>query len=82
MSLQEKLDTYKKEFEKKLPAEKLAIMHRATEDLRQSGIVGRVLKVGAAAPDFVLPNVRGEEVSSAELRKSGPLVVTFYRGVW
>jgi AhpC/TSA family len=82
MSLQEKLDAYKRDFEQKLPPEKSAIMHRATEDLRRSGIVDRVLKVGDTAPDFVLPNVKGEKVSSAELRKSGPLVVTFYRGVW
>lgn len=82
MSLQEKLDAYKRDFEKKLPPEKLAIMHRATQDLHRSGIVDRVLKVGAAAPDFVLPNATGGKVSSADLRKTGPLVLTVYRGVW
>jgi hypothetical protein len=82
MTLQEKLDAYKAEFEKKVPPEKLAIMHRATEDLRRSGIVERVIKAGSAAPEFVLPNVRGEKVSSAELLRRGPLVLTFYRGVW
>jgi hypothetical protein len=82
MTLQERLDAYKAEFESKLPPEKLAIMHRATEDLRHSGILDRVIKVGSLAPEFVLPNVRGEKVSSAELLRKGPLVVTFYRGVW
>jgi len=82
MSLQEKLDAYKADFEKKLPPEKLAIMHRATDDLRRSGLADHVLKPGAPAPDFVLPNIHGENVSSADLRKTGPLVVTFYRGVW
>ena len=33
MSLQDKLNAYKAEFESKTPPEKLAIMHRATEDL-------------------------------------------------
>jgi len=82
MKLQEKLDAYKAEFEKKTPPDKLAIMHRATEDLRKSGILDRVIKVGERMPEFVLPNVRGEKVSSAELLRRGPLVVTFYRGVW
>jgi hypothetical protein len=82
MSLQERLHALKAEFESKAPPEKLAIMHRATEDLRRSGIVERVLKAGDAAPEFTLPNFRGEKISSADLLRRGPLVVSFYRGVW
>jgi hypothetical protein len=82
MSLQEKLDAYKVEFVKKVPAEKAAVMHRATDDLRASGILDRILKAGNNAPEFTLPNTRGENVSSAGLLRRGPLVVTFYRGLW
>jgi len=82
MTLQERLDAYKTEFERKTPPEKLAIMHRATDDLRRSGILNRVIKVGSPIPEFVLPNIRGEKISSADLHSRGPLVVTFYRGVW
>lgn len=82
MKLQERLNAIKAEFEKKAPPEKLAIMHHATEELRKSGILERVVKVGDRMPEFVLPNARGEKVSSAELLRRGPLVVTFYRGVW
>jgi len=82
MSLQERLDAYKAEFERTLAPEKLAIMHRATEDLRRSGILDRVLKTGDAIPEFALPNFRGEQIGSAELHRQGPLVITFYRGVW
>ena len=82
MSLQERLNAYRAEFERKLPAEKLSIVHRATEDLRNSGILDRVIKVGDVIPEFVLLNQRGEKVSSAELHGRGPLVLTFYRGVW
>jgi hypothetical protein len=39
MTLQERLNAHKAEFESKVPPEKLAIMHRATEDLRRSGIL-------------------------------------------
>ena len=82
MKLQEKLDTFKADFETKVPPEKLAIMHRATEDLRRSGIVERAIKVGDRLPEFALPNLRGEQISSSELLRRGPLVITFYRGVW
>ena len=82
MALQERLNTYKADFESKTPPEKLAIMHRATEDLRHSGILERVVKVGDRAPEFALPNLRGEKVDSVDLLRRGLLVVTFYRGVW
>jgi peroxiredoxin len=57
-------------------------MHRATEDLRRSGIFNRVVKVGQKAPNFELLNQRGEQVRSEALVAKGPLVVSFYRGVW
>jgi peroxiredoxin len=44
MKLQERLDEKKKEFESSVPEETLAIIHRATEDLRKSGILDRVVK--------------------------------------
>ncbi len=82
MSLQDKLDEVKKGFESSAPAEALTIMHRATEDLRNSGIMNRVLKAGESAPGFMLPDVQGQMVSSSDLLSKGPLVVSFYRGVW
>ena len=82
MSLQEKLDEVKKGFESSAPAEALEVMHRATEDLRNSGILDRVLKVGDTAPGFTLPDMKGHMVSSSELMSKGPLVVSIYRGVW
>ena len=82
MSLQEKLDEMREQFESKLPPETLAIMHRATDDLSNSEIMEGVLKMGAQAPEFALPNEQGLTVSSSELLSRGPLVVSFYRGVW
>jgi len=52
------------------------------EALKATGIQSAVLKPGDPAPDFVLPNALGRSVSSEELRKKGPLVVSFYRGTW
>jgi hypothetical protein len=42
----------------------------------------RPLKVGDFAPAFTLPAYGGARASSAEFLKGGPLVVTFYRGLW
>ena len=83
MSLQDKLDAFKADFEgKKAPPEVVAVMHKATADLIASGQAARTFKVGARAPIFALPNAHGELVRSADLLARGPLVVTFYRGIW
>jgi peroxiredoxin len=47
-----------------------------------SGAAKRAAKVGDKAPAFVLQDPAGQEVSSSALLSQGPLVVTFYRGVW
>jgi peroxiredoxin len=57
-------------------------MHRATAELIASGAADHALKAGAAAAGFVLKDADGREVSSAERLEAGPLVITFYRGVW
>jgi peroxiredoxin len=83
MSLQDKLDAFKADFEgKKAPPHVVAIMHRATADLIATGQAERAAKAGATAPKFELPDVNGKMIGSAALLAHGPLVVTFYRGVW
>lgn len=82
MSLAETLDQIRAGAAERIPAHHRQIMHQATDDLRASGIQDRVLTVGAQAPAFALPNVADEVVRSADLLARGPLVVTFYRGVW
>ena len=82
MSLQEKLDAVKADFVSKVPADLRAIMDKVTEGLIESGQADRALKAGNRAPDFNLPDPDGKMVSSARLLHKGPLVLTFYRGVW
>ena len=67
---------------KRIPLDKRAIMHRATDDLRASGIMERVIKVGDRLPAFALPNAYGRDVCSTDLLAKGPLVLTFFRGSW
>ena len=82
MSLQETLNQMKAEFEAQAPADALAVMHRATEDLENSGLVSRALSTGDQAPEFTLTDHTGAGVASSDLLAKGPLVVSFYRGVW
>ncbi len=87
MTLQEKLNEYKAKFESGGPpsnAPKAAIetLHRATAELKQSGLAQRALNVGAQMPDFSLNNQDGKEMSSVQLLAKGPLVITFFRGHW
>ena len=57
-------------------------MDKAQQALKDSGIAERALAAGDDAVDFILPNARGEQVSSEGLRQQGPIVVSFYRGGW
>jgi hypothetical protein len=82
MSLAERLDAIRAATDKRVPAAKLAIMHRATEDLRTSGILGRVIKVGDRLPPFTLPNAHGQAISSPDLLAKGAVVLTVFRGSW
>ena len=80
--LQKRLDRIKEGFSAQAPAEALAVMLRATEDLRASGIMDRIPTVGSTLPAFELPDADGTVVSSADLLAQGPLVLTIYRGGW
>lgn len=57
-------------------------MHRATDELIASGAAEQAKKAGDMAPAFVLDDPEGHSISSADLLAKGPLIVTFYRGVW
>jgi hypothetical protein len=80
--LAERLETIRQGADKRIPPDKRAIMHRATADLRTSGIMDRVIKVGDPLPSFILKNAFGREVRSANLLTKGPLVLTVFRGSW
>jgi predicted secreted acid phosphatase len=82
MSLNATLKGIKEQFEQTAPAEIIKIMHDAKEQLRNSGIMETVLKVGDTVPDFTLPDTKKHVVSMASILANGPLVVTFFRGQW
>jgi peroxiredoxin len=87
MALQDRLDAFKADFVEgrlavKPTKERLAAMERATSELIASGLAQRAKKAGDAAPAFTLNDSEGNPVSSRDLLANGPLVVSFYRGVW
>jgi peroxiredoxin len=87
MSLQAKLDAFKADFEAGKPPYNVSrsvieTMHRATAELIASGAARRAKKAGEIAPSFSLQDPDGNGVNSDQLLKRGPLVVSFYRGVW
>lgn len=87
MSLQAKLDAFKADFEAgkppyNVPRSVIETMHKATAELRASGLAERAKTVGDNAPAFTLKNSDGNDVSSAALLARGPLILSFYRGVW
>jgi hypothetical protein len=82
MTLQEKLDTIREQSATRMPPEVRAVLLGSTEDLRASGIMEKVARLGSRAPEFTLPDAAGQPVSLAELRARGPVVLSFYRGRW
>ncbi len=83
MSLQDRLDAFKADFEgNKAPPAAVAAFRKATAELIASGQAERALKPGDRAPAFTLPDADGATVSSTDLLTRGPLALTFYRGVW
>ena len=82
-SLQDQLDRITQNTRALVQPERLAISEKATEDLFNTGIEDRILKVGAHAPAFTLEDaLTHKPVNSADLLAIGPLVVNFFRGRW
>ena len=82
MTLQDELSELKASFEKKAPSEALEVMHRATADLRNSGILDHTLTIGETAPEFELKNASGDRIRSTDILSNRFMVLTFYRGRW
>ncbi len=82
MQLERTLAELRDKYAKIIPADASAIMEGHIESLRKNGAVDQILKPGAKAPAFTLKNQHGEDISSVDLIKHGPLVVSFTRGSW
>ena len=82
MNLAEKLDHIRDASKQRIPAEKREVMQRRTKELRNSGIMDRIIRIGDGMPPFTLPNQNGVIIDSADLLASGAVVLTVFRGHW
>jgi len=64
------------------PEDKFAVFNHDAQQLAATHTSPLVVKQGDRAADFSLPNANGNQVRLQDLIKQGPLVLTFYRGVW
>jgi peroxiredoxin len=85
MEAEPELKTQIAELDRSLPPlapEQSRLLEQAARELALSGITELVLKSGAQAPGFTLPNAVGRPVTLVAALEKGPVVVTFYRGIW
>jgi peroxiredoxin len=81
-TLREELEERKAMAEQYVPLDVQQVNRHTVEQLTASGMVGRILPVGAHAPHVELPDQDGNPVSSDQLLRRGRLVICFFRGRW
>jgi hypothetical protein len=82
VGLTEQLNDLKQQLGREIPREILIEIGQFVQGLAQSGIEKTSCQAGDRVPSFSLPNVSGEMVSSEKILSKGPMVLSFYRGVW
>ena len=80
--LQTQIREFQQQMLPKIPKEVLELFEKTTTDLIKTGIAERALPEGAKAPNFTLPNAKGQPVKFSDILAKGPAVVTFYSGGW
>lgn len=82
MSLTEQLEAMRAGSAKRIPAEALAVMQKAVEELDAQGIGDNALSIGDIFPEVGLQQSDGADFSLSTLLAKGPVVINFYRGGW
>ena len=82
MSLKQQLSELKTNIKSQIPEEVLKKFDESIQALDESGMANQAPQVGKELKNFVLSNQLGQQRSLSELRKSGPVVMVFYRGGW
>jgi peroxiredoxin len=76
------LDRIRTELVASFSSADLAPYHYLVDWLRANDFASHALKAGDTPLDFVLPDADGRLHSSEQLRREGPLVLSFFRGGW
>lgn len=80
--LAKQIEQFNNELATQIPQEVLEAFGKSIEDLKTKNIENNSKKLGEKIPEFSLPNAKNEIVHSAEILKSGKMVIAFYRGSW
>jgi peroxiredoxin len=82
MSLASQLSAVYDGFQKNAPGPVIQSINPANSDFEAAFKNHNTIKVGDKLPPFALSDARRKEVTSDDLLKKGPLLITFYRGEW
>lgn len=82
MSLNKQIQQFIHTLRETLPPELNTLIEQGAGEISSLPIVEKALKIGEKAPNFTLKNYDGATRSLSDYLKNGPLVLTFYRGLW
>lgn len=82
MTLRTQIQETIKGFRTELPLELSQKVEEGAGEISALSIVENALGIGNQVEDFTLKNKSGEEKSLRDYLKKGPVILTFYRGVW
>ena len=82
MGLTEEINDLKQQLGKDIPREILEEIGQFIQGLVETGIEKTSRQSGDKVVSFNLPNVSGKMVSPGDILAKGPMVLSFYRGVW
>ncbi|MFZ0370809.1 MAG: peroxiredoxin-like family protein [Halobacillus sp.] len=79
--MKERYNEYIEKFKATAPGDVQEKMKQAIQELEQSSD-GKGLSEGKKAPNFNLPDAKGNSIELYKQLEEGPVILTFYRGGW
>lgn len=81
-TLKENINSVMQEFSTHVSEEQMMVLKDCINELVNSRIINKALKVYNQSVDFTLPDTNGHLVTLSERLKNGPVILKFYRGHW
>lgn len=82
MQLNALLSAMSQDFADKVDPKVLKIMMDSRQQLEDSGLHEQALATGDKMTDFVLRDASNGDFSSRDALTKGPLLISWYRGIW
>ncbi|WP_293917743.1 MULTISPECIES: peroxiredoxin-like family protein [unclassified Sphingobacterium] len=81
-NLHEQTAALRAQINAQLPVSTVQAFEASVQDLKERKIASGIIRTGEKLPDFELPNVTNNTISSKQLLSNGKLIVVFFRGMW